>query len=63
MINGLTRCFDDHEHIYIQKATEFHYLISVFVIGIIIYYINNEYESAVDFRLFKKDDKESILKN
>lgn len=34
IINGLTRCFD--EHIYIQKATEFHYLISVFVIGIII---------------------------
>lgn len=61
MINGLTRCFD--EHIYIQKATEFHYLVSVFVIGIIIKYINNEYESAVDFRLFKKDDKESILKN
>lgn len=42
---------------------EFYYLVFVFVTGIIIKYINNEYELVVDFRLFKKDDKEFILKN
>lgn len=61
MKNGLIRCFD--EYIYIQKVIEFYYLVFVFVIGIIIKYINNEYELVVDFRLFKKDDKEFILKN